>query len=162
MQLILGKETVDKLQRADRVKEFMNYQITTGMPEYTPEFDQMLFYVGYGGSAFKKVYYDASSDKAASPFLLPDDVYIPYNGSSVMSKCERITQCVHMSINAYRKAVASGMYLDMAQEEEQDTFTSTDIQEAIDKISGLSPSGEEEEVSLLEFHIDYDLPGLLS
>lgn len=156
---ILGKETVDKLQRAARVKEFMNYQITTGMQEYTPEFDQMLFYVGYGGSAFKKVYYDSASERAASPFLLPDDVYIPYNGSSVMSKCERITQRVHMSINAYRKAVASGMYLDMAQEEEQDTFTSTDIQEAIDKISGLSPSGEEEEVSLLEFHIDYDLPG---
>ena len=156
---ILGKETVDKLQRADRVKEFMNYQITTGMPEYTPEFDQMLFYVGYGGSAFKKVYYDAAGDKAASPLLLPDDVYIPYNGSSVMSKCERITQRVHMSINAYRKAVASGMYLDMAQEGEQNTFTSTDIQDAIDKISGLSPSGEEEEVSLLEFHVDYDLPG---
>lgn len=156
---ILGKETVDKLQRADRVKEFMNYQITTGMPEYTPEFDQMLFYVGYGGSAFKKVYYDASGDKAASPLLLPDDVYIPYNGSSVMSKCERITQRVHMSINAYRKAVASGMYLDMAQEEEQNSFTSTDIQDAIDKLSGLSPSGEEEEVSLLEFHVDYDLPG---
>jgi len=156
---ILGKETVDKLQRADRVKEFMNYQITTGMPEYTPEFDQMLFYVGYGGSAFKKVYYDAAGDKAASPLLLPDDVYIPYNGSSVMSKCERITQRVHMSINAYRKAVASGMYMDMAQEGEQNTFTSTDIQDAIDKISGLSPSGEEEEVSLLEFHVDYDLPG---
>ena len=156
---ILGKETVDKMQRADRVKEFMNYQLTTAMPEYTPEFDQLLFYVGYGGSAFKKVYYDAATEKAASPLLLPDDVYIPYNGSSVMSKCERITQRVHMSINAYRKAVASGMYLDMAREEEQTAFTTSDIQDAIDKISGLAPSGEEEEVTLLEFHVDYDLPG---
>jgi hypothetical protein len=156
---ILGKETVDKLQRADRVKEFMNYQITTAMPEYTPEFDQMLFYVGYGGSAFKKVYYDSGTDRAASPLLLPDDVYIPYNGSSVMSKCERITQRVHMSINAYRKAVVNGMYLDMAQEEEQTSFQTSDIQDAIDKISGLSPSGEDEEVSLLEFHVDYDMPG---
>ncbi|NBT76411.1 MAG: hypothetical protein EBT15_10685 [Betaproteobacteria bacterium] len=156
---VLGKETVDKLQRAERVKEFMNYQITTAMPEYTPEFDQLLFYVGYGGSAFKKVYYDSALDRAASPLLLPDDVYIPYNGSSVMSKCERITQRVHMSINAYRKAVVSGMYLDMATEEEQTSFQTSDIQDAIDKISGLAPSGEEEEVSLLEFHVDYDMPG---
>jgi len=156
---ILGKETVDKLQRAERVKEFMNYQITTAMSEYTPEFDQLLFYVGYGGSAFKKVYYDSALDRAASPLLLPDDVYIPYNGSSVMSKCERITQRVHMSINAYRKAVVSGMYLDMAREEEQTSFQTSDIQDAIDKVSGLAPSGEEEEVSLLEFHVDYDMPG---
>lgn len=156
---VLGKETVEKIRRADRVEEFMNYQLTTAMPEYTPEFDQMLFYVGYGGSAFKKVYYDSPHQRAASPFLLPDDVYIPYNGSSVMSKCERITQRVHMSINAYRKAVASGMYLDMAREEEQTSFVTSDIQEAVDKISGLSPSGEEEEITLLEFHVDYDLPG---
>jgi len=54
----LGKETLDKVQQASRVQDFMNYQITSVMKEYTPEFDQLLFYVGYGGSAFKRVYYD--------------------------------------------------------------------------------------------------------
>lgn len=156
---VLGKETVAKMQKSERVKEFMNYQITTAMPEYTPEFDQLLFYVGYGGSAFKKVYYDKNSERATSPLLLPDDVYIPYNGSSVMSKCERITHRVHMSINAYRKAVVSGMYLDMAQSSEAATYATSDIQEAVDKISGMSPSGEDEQITLLEFHVDYDLPG---
>ena len=55
---VLGKETREKLMQADRVRDFMNYQITCEMPEYTPDFDQLLFYVGYGGSAFKKVCYD--------------------------------------------------------------------------------------------------------
>ncbi len=54
---VLGKETREKLMQADRVRDFMNYQITGVMEEYTPDFDQLLFYVGYGGSAFKKVYY---------------------------------------------------------------------------------------------------------
>jgi hypothetical protein len=156
---VLGKETVSKLQKAERVQEFMNYQITTAMPEYTPEFDQLLFYVGYGGSAFKKVYYDEYRGRAASPLLLPDDVYIPYYGSSVVSKCERITQRVHMSINSYRKAVVSGMYLDLASEDDITSYSTTDIQDSIDKLSGMEPSGEEEQVTLLEFHIDYDLPG---
>ena len=43
-----------KTQQASRVQDFMNYQITTVMKEYTPEFDQLLFYTGYGGSTFKK------------------------------------------------------------------------------------------------------------
>lgn len=51
---IMGKETVEKYQQASRVQDFMNYQITTVMEEYTPEFDQLLFYTGYGGSTFKR------------------------------------------------------------------------------------------------------------
>jgi hypothetical protein len=63
---VLGKETRERLMQAQRVKEFMNYQITTVMPEYTPEFDQMLFYIGYGGSAFKKVYFDYDKGRMVS------------------------------------------------------------------------------------------------
>jgi hypothetical protein len=154
---VLGKETREKVMQAVRVKDFMNYEITTDMPEYTPDFDQMLYYVGYGGSAFKKVYNDPSLGRMVSPLVLPDNLYIPYNGSSVMSRCERITHRIPMSTNAYRKAVVSGQYLDVAESEVDQE--ATQIQESLDKISGMSPAGEEEEMSLLEFHVDYDLPG---
>jgi hypothetical protein len=77
---VLGKETREKLMQADRVRDFMNYQITTVMEEYTPDFDQLLFYVGYGGSAFKKVYYDEDKKRMVSKLILPDNLYIPYNG----------------------------------------------------------------------------------
>ncbi len=50
---VVGKETLDKSQQAARVQDFMNYQITNVMQEYTPEMDQALFYLGYGGSVFK-------------------------------------------------------------------------------------------------------------
>ena len=42
---VVGKESVEVYQQAQRVKEFMNYQITNVMEEYTPELDQMLFYL---------------------------------------------------------------------------------------------------------------------
>ena len=154
---VLGKETREKVMQAVRVKDFMNYEITTDMPEYTPDFDQMLYYVGYGGSAFKKVYNDPNLGRMVSPLVLPDNLYIPYHGSSVMSRCERITHRIPMSTNAYRKAVVSGQYLDVAESEVDQE--ATQIQESLDKISGMSPAGEEEEMSLLEFHVDYDLPG---
>jgi len=97
---ILGKETVDKFQQAARVQDFMNYQITTVMEEYTPEFDQLLYYTGYGGSTFKKVYYDAQLGRMVSKLCLADDVYIPYNGSSVVSQCPRLTHRLAMDSRA--------------------------------------------------------------
>lgn len=154
---VLGKETREKLMQAQRVQEFMNYQITTVMQEYTPDFDQLLFYVGYGGSAFKKIYYDYDKGRMVSKLIPADNLYIPYNGSSVMSECERISYKFPMSVNAYRKAVARGQYLDIA--EATTIQEQTQIEEAKDKLVGQTPAGDEEEMMFIEFQVDYDLPG---
>ena len=154
---VLGKETRERLMQAARVKDFMNYQITIKMPEYTPDVDQMLFHIGYGGSAFKKVYYDYDKGRMVSKMIPADNLYIPYFGSSVMTECERITYRVPMSMNAYRKAVVRGQYLDLAEPSVE--METSQIKEAQDKELGVSPSGEEEEIFLLEFQVDYDLPG---
>ena len=48
----MGMETPEIEAQAERVQEYMNYQITTEMQEYTPEMDQLLFYLPLSGSAF--------------------------------------------------------------------------------------------------------------
>jgi hypothetical protein len=156
---IVGKGTLDKTQQAARVQDFMNYQITTVMEEYTPEFDQMLFYLGYGGSAFKKVYYDRQLKRMVSRLVLADNLFIPYNGSSVMSQCNRITHSVAMPINEFRKRVADGEYLDFDIQGERSPPDSDQIQEATNRQTGLNPSEQDEEVFLLEFTVDWDLRG---
>jgi hypothetical protein len=155
----LGKETIDKVQQASRVQDFMNYQITSVMKEYTPEFDQLLFYVGYGGSAFKKVYYDEQLGRMVSRLVLPDDLYIPYNGSSVISQCPRITQRIAMDSNEFRKRVVAGEYLDVVVDPEQNPVSGNQIRYAIDRVTGLTASGEPEEIFLLEFQVNLDLMG---
>lgn len=156
---VLGKETREKLMQADRVRDFMNYQITDVMEEYTPDFDQLLFYVGYGGSAFKKVYYDEDKQRMVSKLILPDNLYIPYNGSPVMSECARITHVVPMSVNDYRKAVLRGQYLDNAQERSAADMGNNIIQKETDRVTKMSPNADDEEMELLEFQIDWDLEG---
>ena len=156
---VLGKETREKIMQAQRVRDFMNYQITSVMEEYTPEFDQLLFYTGYGGSTFKKVYYDENKGRMVSALVLPDDLYIPYQGSSVMSECERIIHRVSMTTNEYKKAVARGQYLDTAQPQSYSNMDESTIRKAVDKATGMSPTDEEEEVSLLEFQLDYEIEG---
>ena len=155
----LGKETLDKVQQAARVQDFMNYQITTVMKEYTPEFDQLLFYTGYGGSTFKKVYYDEQLGRMVSRLVLPDDLYIPYNGSSVISECPRITHRISMDENEFRKRVVAGEYLDVVVDPENDPTNGDRIRYSIDRITGLEPSGEPEEIFLLEFQVNLDIPG---
>jgi hypothetical protein len=159
---VMGKETRERTMQAQRVKDFMNYQITTVMEEYTPEFDQMLFYVGYGGSAFKKIYYDYDKERMVSALVLPDNLFIPYHGSSVMSQCERITHRIPMSVNSFRKAVVAGRYIDPETNLDStltDVLPSSDIADATDRLIGRSPSGYDEELYLLEFQVNYDLPG---
>lgn len=156
---IMGKETVEKFQQAGRVQDFMNYQITTVMEEYTPEFDQLLFYTGYGGSTFKKIYYDDQLGRMVSKLCLADDVYIPYNGSSVVSQCPRLTHRIAMDSNEYNKRVLAGEYLDYAVQTMVAPSNPSPIQAAIDKVTGVQPTDDIGEVFLLEQLVDLDLPG---
>ena len=156
---ILGKETIDKAQQAARVQDFMNYQLTSVMEEYTPETDQALFYLGYGGSVFKKVYFDEQQDRMVSKLVLADDLYIPYTGSSVMSQCNRITHRIAMNSNEFKKRVLAGEYAEYNIPEDDYDQDYSQIQSSVDKVTGLEPTGEAEEIFLLEFHVDLDIEG---
>jgi len=57
---VVGQETIERIEQANRVQNFMNYQLTEQMPEYFDEFERMLFHLPLIGSAIKKIYYDAS------------------------------------------------------------------------------------------------------
>ena len=53
--VIVGKQTKEKEDAAERVRDDMNYQLTDMMPEYRPEHERMLWGLGLAGNAFKKV-----------------------------------------------------------------------------------------------------------
>ena len=156
---VIGKSNRSREAQAQRVKDFMNYQITTVMKEYTPDYDQMLWYVGYGGSAFKKVYFDKSKKRCVSPFITPDNFVMPYHGSSNPWENERCIQVVPMSANELRKAQVVGTYLEVDMPEAPITPRETPITDAQDRAAGQSPGYMDEEYTLLEAHILYDVPG---
>ena len=99
----------DKEAQAQRVKQFMNYQIMDQMKEYEAEFDQMLFYLPLAGSAFKKVYYDDIMQRAVSKFVPADDLVVPYTATS-LDDAESIIHVVKMSENELRKQQQVGLY----------------------------------------------------
>ena len=158
---VVGKESVEVYQQSQRVKEFMNYNLTQVMEEYTPELDQMLFYLPLSGSTFKKVYYDAQLGRAVSKFVPAEDLVVPYTASDLDS-CERVTHVVKLSENDVRKKQVAGFYRDIditPSSPDTPTYSTGNIKDAINNLEGLQPTGESETVSILEFHVNLDLIG---
>jgi len=146
-------------EQAQRVKDFMNYQITHVMEEFDEELDQMLFYLPLAGSAFKKVYYDENLGRAVSKFIAPEDLIVPYYTTDLES-CTRITNVIKMAENDVRKLQASGFYRKIDLETGENSNSFTDVKEEINKLSGMEPTYDDGEVSLLyEVHCNLELEG---
>jgi hypothetical protein len=152
---IVGTPTPQIEQQAQRVEQYMNYQIMYTMAEYEPEFDQMLYFVGLAGSAFKKVYRDEMLQRPVSKFIPSEDVIVPYSATDVRS-AERITHVIHLSQNELRKQMVNGLYLDMEISGSLEEIS--DVTEKYDELEGKSRTvNADEEVTLYECHCSLDL-----
>ena len=154
---ILGKVDQAKEQQAQRVKDFMNYQIMEKMEEYEPEFDQMLFYLPLSGSAFKKVYYDDLLRRAVSKFVPADDLVVPYTATS-LDDAEAIIHVIKMSENDLRKQQVGGFYTDL--ELQLPSKMEDKVTDKERELEGTKATGRQENIyTLLECHVNLDLEG---
>ena len=155
---VFGDTSNGQVQQANRVKEFMNYYIMNVMKEYTPDFDQMLFYLPLAGSTFKKVYYDEVLERAVSKFVPAENLVVPYETSDLDS-CPIIAQVLRMPFNELRKKQVAGFYRDIPVLPSQGNNDLGSAQEEYDKIQGTSSSQIDYDCTLIEFHVDLDLEG---
>ncbi len=155
---VLGMTDNAKMEKANRVKNFMNYQITYKMEEYDPEMDQLLFYLPLSGSAFKKVYYDPAVGRAVARFVKSEDLVVPYYAVDLLTS-PRITHVIHMNENELRKLQLSGFYRDIEMMPPGAGLESTDVDDKIEELQGLSRTISDEEYTLLEMHVDLDIEG---
>ena len=153
---IIGSATKDKEDQAQRVSDFMNYQIMHVMEEYDPELDQMLFYLPLAGSTFKKIYYDSNLGRAVSKFIPAEDLVVPYTATN-LEECERVTHILKRTDNDIKKMQVTGFYRDVdlqVIEEERR------VEEKERKLSGIQKTGyRDDQYTLLEMHVDLDVPG---
>ena len=157
---VLGLKTDETTEQANRVKDFMNYMIMEKMEEYTPEFDQMLFYLPLAGSTFKKVYYDAMLERAVSKFVPAEDLVVPYYATD-LKEAPRITHVIRQSENDLLKKMASGFYREvelMKPQTKDDT-----IKDKYRSLEGTKKTETDDMMySVLELHVDLDLSDYIS
>lgn len=154
---ILGKQSDKKVEQAQRVQDFMNYQITDQIKDYFNELDQMLFYLSLAGSAFKKIYFDNTLDRICSKFVPAEDFVISYQNTD-LETAERYTQVMKISRNELKRQQISGFYRDVALSKNEDSGKNQDtVQQTIERLEGMSPSQSDNIHTILEVHADLDL-----
>ena len=153
---VIGAPNPEKQQQAQRVKDFMNYELMEKMKDYEPDFDQMLFYLPLAGSAFKKVYYDELEGEPTSKFVPADDLIVPYTATS-LDDAEAIIHRVKISKNELRKQQVAGFYRDI--ELGQPRNVENDVEKKERELEGQRKTQDDDVYTLLECHINLDIEG---
>lgn len=153
---ILGEETSEKLEAAERVRADMNYELTERMVEYRPEHERLLYSLGLAGSAFKKVYFDPNIMRQVAAYVPAEDVIVPYGASNIES-AERVTHIMRKTKNDLRKLQANGFYRSVELDDPQPYRT--DIEEKKAEEGGYSIT-DDDRYALYEIHVDMVIEGV--
>jgi len=156
---IIGKSTDKKLEQAQRVQDFMNFQVTQEIPDYFNELDQMLFYLALAGSAFKKIYFDNTLDRICSKFVPAEEFVISMENTD-LETADRYTQVMKLTRTEIRKHQISGYYKDvpLTKSDPNTGATSGDmVEQTLQRLEGMTPSMASKIHTLLEVHTNIDL-----
>ena len=152
---IVGKETPDLIDAAQRVQENMNYQLVDRMPEYRPEHERMLWGLGLAGNAFKKVYYDPALERQVSLFVPAEDMVVPY-GASNLESAERITHVMRKTKQELHNLQEIGFYRDV--EIGDPVYDIDEVEKKIAEKLGFDAS-QDDRYKILEMNVNIDLEG---
>jgi hypothetical protein len=152
---IIGKETPDKKDAAERVTADMNYQLTDVMQEYRPEHERMLWSLGIAGNAFKKVYFDPSLNRQVSMFVPAEDIVVPY-GASNLESAERVTHVMRKTENDLLRLQHSGFYRDIDLGTPDNVLD--EVEKKIAEKLGFRATSDDR-YKVLEMHVNLDLAG---
>jgi hypothetical protein len=151
---IIGEETPETRDAAQRVQADMNYELTDVMTEYRPEHERMLWGLGLSGNAFKKVYFDPSLGRQTAMYIPAEDVVVPY-GASNLETAERVTHVMRKTPNELKKLQSKGFYREVEMADPVDSFD--EVEKAIAEKMGFRASSDDR-YKLLEMHVDLVLP----
>jgi hypothetical protein len=152
---IVGKETQEKKDAAERVADDMNYQLTDVMQEFRPEHERMLWGLGLSGNAFKKVYYDPSIGRQVSMFVPAEDLVVPY-GATDLASSPRVTHVMRKTPNEVKKLQYAGFWRDVELPEPVNSLD--EVEKKIAEKMGFRATSDDR-YKILEMQVDLDLPG---
>jgi hypothetical protein len=150
---ILGKETPEKKEAAQRVEEDMNHQLVDVMTEFRPDHERAMWHLPMVGCVFKKVYYDPTLGRQVSLMVPAEEIILPYGTTDLMT-CNRMSQFMRKTLINIRRLQASGFYRDVDVHES--AGSTTDIQDAKDRATGVEAMNDTRP-ELFEVVVDLDL-----
>ena len=148
---IIGEVDDLKQQRAERKRDFLNWQITEQIEEFRDEQEQMLTQLPLGGSQYIKVWYDEQQKRPMIEFLPIDRVILPFAASNFYT-AQRAAEVHEITEWEYKRRVSTGMYIDGFSFTSSIEPEQTKSQKANDKIEGKAFQDNEDGLRKV-FHI---------
>ncbi len=109
---IAGEQTAEKIDRAKRKTELLNWQMTVQCPEVRAELEQLMTQVPLGGAQYMKLGWDERRNRPSFLFVPIDDMYLPYAATNFYT-AQRKTHVQYLTQLDYEERVKSGMYRDV-------------------------------------------------
>jgi len=148
---IIGEVDDLKQQRAERKRDFLNWQITEQIEEFRDEQEQMLTQLPLGGSQYIKVWYDERQKRPTIEFLPIDRIILPFAASNFYT-AQRAAEVHEITEWEYKRRVSNGMYIDGFSFTSSIEPEQTKAQKANDKIEGKAFQDNEDGLRKV-FHI---------
>lgn len=137
---IVGENTPQKTERAQRKTRFMNWQLTTQISEYRSELEVLLTQLPMGGSQYQKFWHDDRLKRARSEFIPVDEVLLPYAASDFYTS-PRVTHRQLITRYEFHRRMESNLYREVFTPESGSIPDQTDSALANDKIEGREDDG---------------------
>ena len=148
--------------QAEALEEDLNYYLTVASPEYYPDTDRLLLYVGFGGCGIKKVYRCPIRQRPVSESVLIED-FVVSNAAVDLSNAPRVTQIIHMPQSTMKRMQIAGAYRNVvlptpigqqpnAVEQQKAAVQGIDI-------TGQQLYERDREFTVYEVYTELDIPG---
>ena len=106
-----ANRTEDEL--ADHLEMDLNHYLTAVATEYYPDTDRMLLMLGFGGTAFKKVYNCPLRNRPVSETVDADDLIVNMSATDLMNS-KRVTHRTYMRPSTVKRLQILGVYKDIS------------------------------------------------
>ncbi len=149
-------ETLDELGQA--LEKDMNHYLTAVATEYVPDTDRMLFYIGFGGDGFKKVYNCPLRQRPVSESVDPEDLIIS-NAATDINNCGRVTHKIKMRRSVLKRMQILGAYrdVDLSPPQAASPTVVDQKKEEIDGRKSVDQRPEDRDYEIYECYCELDL-----
>ena len=132
---ILGKVDDIKAEKAERKRDYLNWQITEQIEEFRDEQEQLLTQLPLGGSQYFKIWFDEQKKRPCVEFVPIDRIILPFAASNFYT-AQRAAEVHEITAWEFNRRIASGMYRDINLVPSSTEPEQTKAQKANDKVEG--------------------------
>ena len=155
----LGSANIDV--QAEALEKDFNHYLTVTASEYYPDTERMFFALGFGGTAFKKVYYCPIRRRPVSEFVSIPEIIVS-NAETTVSTAQRITHVIKMSPSTQKRLQLVGMYRNVPLSSVQPPKNNV-VEDKIEQLQGVIPRNmtntDNQPREIYECYCELDLPG---